>query len=96
MPAREPALALVNFLIETLDTPDADRNVAALRTMMLSVHDALLPVVAPHMKESNYSRLTALFTFFSSNVSDVVLLPAVNETCVAVLGSVPGGGELFT
>lgn len=63
--AREPTLTLLNSLIETLETIPRDRNAASLASQVNNVHDLLLPLLKPHMKQANWSRWTALCQYFS-------------------------------
>lgn len=63
--AREPVLTLLNVLIETLETIPRDRSAPKLTEHINAMHDVLLPLLKPHMKQTNWSRLSAFCQYFT-------------------------------
>ena len=66
--AREACLLTFDYALETFRVSKRKRvrYIPELIRLLWKCHDLILPVLAPLMKENNWSRLTALFQYYAS------------------------------
>lgn len=65
-PARETVVALLDLLQEALRNSSATAELTPLADSLRQCGDALVPILAPHMKRENADRVQILATYFSS------------------------------
>jgi hypothetical protein len=71
-PAWDTTIQMFNTLLDTLETPWNKSNIdqldtAKIRAKIMESHDKIMPIIKNHMKEKNSGKLTALFTFYSTD-----------------------------
>ena len=66
--AKEACLLTFDYTLETLRVAKRKRvrNIPELIRLLWKCHDVILPLLTPLMKESNWSRLTALFQYYAT------------------------------